>query len=58
MEKWGKDNHSIVYIKPSDKYVGFNVFLEQKRLIDSDELSEEYLENKILKTINQRYKKP
>jgi hypothetical protein len=56
MEKWGKENHSIVYIKPSTIYVGFRLFLDQERLFDSDEINKDYLYNTILKIINLRYK--
>jgi hypothetical protein len=56
LEKWGNDYHSTVYIKPSDKYVGFKKFLEQERLYDSDEINKDYLYNTILKIMNLRYK--
>jgi hypothetical protein len=56
LEKWGKENHSVVYLQPSNKYVGFRSFLDQERIYDSDDLNIEYLENKILKIINLRYK--
>jgi hypothetical protein len=60
MEKWGSENHSIVYLKPSDKYVGFDIFLKQNRICESKELDLEnkFLNTKVLPIIKSRYNEP
>lgn len=38
-EKWGSDNHSVVILKPSDKYVGFKEMIRDKRVHQSLDLT-------------------
>ncbi len=47
--------HSEIYIKPPTTYVGFEKFIEQKRMDFSETLTEEFLKN-IKKIIKERYK--
>jgi hypothetical protein len=34
-EKWGDENHGVVTLKASDKYVGFQQFLDAERILDT-----------------------
>jgi hypothetical protein len=38
-QNWGADNHSIVILKESEKYVGFRNFIAEKRIHDSYDLT-------------------
>jgi hypothetical protein len=53
MENYGV-YHSKVNIKQSDKYVGFKLFLEQKRLEKCEIITDKFLE-KVIKQIKERY---
>ncbi len=53
MQNYGK-YHAKVNIKQSDKYVGFKLFLEQKRLEQCERITDKFLE-KVIKKIKERY---
>jgi hypothetical protein len=40
-QNWGQDNHSIVILNESPKYVGFRDFIREKRLHESYDLKDE-----------------
>ncbi len=53
MENYG-EYHSKINIKQSDKYVGFKLFLDQKRLEQCEIITDKFLE-KVIKKIKERY---
>ena len=57
MLKWGT-KHKLIFLEPPETYVGFNVFLQEKRLLNSEILSEEFLNTQILPLLKNRFKKP
>jgi hypothetical protein len=57
MLKWG-NKHKLIFLEPPETYVGFNVFLQEKRLLNSQILSEDFLNNEILPLLKNRFKKP
>jgi hypothetical protein len=57
MLKWG-NKHKLIFLEPPETYVGFNVFLQEKRLLNSQILSEDVLNNEILPLLKNRFKKP
>jgi hypothetical protein len=57
MQKWG-NKHKLIFLEPPEKYVGFNVFIEENRLLNSEVLSEEFLNIQILPLLKNRFKKP
>lgn len=52
-EKWGAENHSIVILNPSDKYVGFRTFIDQGRLHPSFDLTTDDGIHKLVQFIKQ-----
>ena len=57
MNRWGTD-HSLIYLEASNKYIGFQNFIDGNRMEDAEEINIEFLNNKILPLINSRYNVP
>jgi hypothetical protein len=57
MEKFGK-YHEKIYIESSINYVGFKKFIEQERIENSKQITDDFLNNNILTKINERFKTP
>jgi len=57
-EKWGEENHSIVILNPSSKYVGFRNFIEEGRLHSSFDLTGEDGINKLVQFIKNTFDGP
>jgi hypothetical protein len=54
-QNWGTDNHSIVILKESPKYVGFRDFIREGRLRESFDLAKAEECEKLMTAIEQTY---
>lgn len=57
-EKWGPENHSIVMLYPSSKYVGFRQFLAEGRIHPSFDLVKDDEMEKLVAFIKRKYATP
>jgi hypothetical protein len=57
-EKWGSENHSIVMLYPSSKYVGFRQFLVEGRIHPSYDLTNEDELEKLVAFMKRTYPTP
>jgi len=57
-EKWGPENHSIVMLYPSSKYVGFRQFLAEGRIHPSFDLVKDDELERLVAFIKRKYASP
>lgn len=55
---WGEENHSIVILKPSEKYMGFRQFIAENRIHESYDLTEESELEKLVCFIRTNFPEP
>lgn len=57
LDKWG-DKHELVILEPSNKYVSFQTFIDEKRLHEADDLSYRFLDENFLPLLKDLFTNP